>query len=63
MIDIDRIPKLQALVKLLGNRVKSKKKLHKLIYLLQQVGEDFGYKYVYCVVSDQSGHEELKVKP
>ena len=47
MIDLDRIPKLQALVKLLDNHIESKKKLHKLVYLLQQAGEDFGYRYIY----------------
>ncbi len=42
---IERIGKLRALVRAVGGRIDTRKKFHKLVYLLQQKGEDFGEDY------------------
>lgn len=45
MNKIDRISKIINLLKIAGNEIETRKKLHKTIYLLQALGEDFDYDY------------------
>lgn len=44
-----RLDKITALLKLADGKIESRKKLHKLIYLLQSQGEDFGQGYTYLL--------------
>ena len=43
----DRIDRLQLLLEEAGGEIWSKKKLHKLVYLLQQAGENFAQDFKY----------------
>jgi len=45
---IDRINKLASLLSDAGGKIETRKKLHKLVYLLQAAGEDFDQRYMYC---------------
>lgn len=44
---IERIIRIKELIKQVGGTLKTRKKLHKLIYLLQELGEDFDQDYYY----------------
>ena len=44
---LERADKLYKLVEIVGGRIESRKKLHKLVYLLQEVREDFDQDFVY----------------
>jgi len=45
MRESERVKKLCGLIHLLGGKIKTRKKVHKLIYLLQTEGEDFGQSF------------------
>lgn len=47
MLITDRIMKIRNLLIHINGSVDSRKKLHKLIYLLQELGEDFDQDYIY----------------
>jgi uncharacterized protein YwgA len=43
----ERIMKIRELVKNAGSGIKSRKKMHKLIYLLQEINEEFDQDYIF----------------
>lgn len=44
---LNRMYKIQWLISKAGGQIETRKKLHKMVYLLQIIGEDFGQDYVY----------------
>lgn len=66
---VERINRLQRLLKLLEGKITGRKKLHKLIYLAQKKGINFGHEFIfhhYGVYSpglsmDVSQGEELEI--
>lgn len=44
---VERVYKLLSLLEICGGEIKTKKKLHKMVYLLQCIGEDFDQTYQY----------------
>lgn len=44
---VERVAKLYKFVNVAGGKIESRKKFHKLVYLLQLAGEDFGQDFVF----------------
>lgn len=42
-------------------KIKGRKKMHKIVYLLQHLGHDFGCEYIYCHYGPYSPQLQLKL--
>ena len=47
MSSLKRLGKVRSLLEKMGGSIYSRKKLHKLVYLIQNSGENFGYDFVF----------------